>query len=213
MAKQITKLESFISPLLKFKFFRELLLLPSTLSGKRSSNKTEDYGVFKSSLVSHLEGVTLYVSDIKRSVSWYVEKLGFIHEGSTELTKHPFFPGQKIICAYLSAKKHENALVLVQRFNNQGEVISPSTNSFFHIAFEIEDGRSPFEFSQRLKEKGVFISYGPVKHNAEGDGESGGNFAVYALDPDNHYLEFFSDMDTIENYQDRYGNLKCYQRV
>ena len=40
------------APLLKRKWFRELVLLPPTLSRRRFSNKTEDYGVFKPSRIA-----------------------------------------------------------------------------------------------------------------------------------------------------------------
>lgn len=213
MAKQISKFETFISPLLRRKVVRELILLPSTLSGKRFSNKTEDYGVFKASLVSHLDSVAIYVSNLNRSVPWYVEKLGFVHEGTTEVQNHPHFPGYQLRCAYLSSKYHKNALVLVERTDENGKKVPPSTNSFFHIAFEVEDGRTSYEFAKRLRDEGIFISYGPVKHNATGDGESGGNVAVYIFDPDRHYVEFFYDMDTVDNYKERYGELTGSQRA
>lgn len=213
MAKQMTKLESFISPILKSKIVREALLLPNTLSGTRQSNKTEDYGVFQPSLVSHIETIAIYISDLEISVPWYTEKLSFTLEGITDSDSLAAFPGQTLRCAYLNAKNQKNALVLVERSEINGKKIKPSTNSFFHIAFEVENERSSFEFAQRLRKNGVFISYGPVKHNKDGDGESGGNVAVYCFDPDNHYLEFFFDMDTIENYKARYGRLKGDQKV
>lgn len=213
MAKQMTKFESYISPILKNKMIRELILLPQTISGSRQSNKTEDYGVFKPSLVSHIETIAIYVTDLDISVPWYTEKLGFTLAGITEPTEHPEFKGQTIRCAYLNALRQKNTLVLIERTEINGKKIKPSTNSFFHIAFEVEDSRTSFEYAQRLREKGIYISYGPVKHNKDGDGESGGNVAVYFFDPDQHYLEFFYDMDTIDNYKQRYGNLKGSERV
>ena len=67
----------------------------------------------------------------------------------------------------------------------------------------------------RLKALRQRIVYGPVKHNSEpgGDGESGGNVAVYTYDPDGHYVEFFYDMDTIENYKARYGTRTGSERA
>ena len=40
--------------LLKRKWFRELVLAPPTISRRRFSNKTEDYGVFQPSLVKSI---------------------------------------------------------------------------------------------------------------------------------------------------------------
>jgi len=54
-----------------------------------------------------------------------------------------------------------------------------------------------------------------VRHNntpPHGDGETGGNTAYYAYDPDFHNIEFFSGMDTVDNYQERYGNKKGSER-
>ncbi|QKE76165.1 VOC family protein (plasmid) [Arthrobacter citreus] len=199
MAKQISKLQTYISPLLKIKLIRELILLPSTISGKRRLNKTEEYPVTKTSLISHIERVAIYVSDLENSINWYVEKLGFTLENITDQFEVEALPNQLIRCALLNTKNQRKALVLVERRDAGGKKIIPSTNGYFHIAFEIEEHRSSFEFAQRLKEKNVFISYGPVKHSHEGDGEIGGNIAVYCLDPDNHYLEFFFDMDKYDS--------------
>ncbi|HLN46843.1 MAG TPA: hypothetical protein VK216_01105, partial [Magnetospirillaceae bacterium] len=57
--------------LLKRQWFRELVLAVPTISGRRFSNKTEDYGVFKSSLVASIGQLSIYVQDIARSRSWY----------------------------------------------------------------------------------------------------------------------------------------------
>ena len=198
MAKQLSKLQTYISPLLKSKSVRELILLYSTLSGKRGINKTEEYPVTNPSLISHIERVAIYVSDLEHSISWYVEKLGFTLESITEQMKVEALPNQTIRCALLNTKNQRNALVLVERKDANGKKIRPSTNGYFHLAFELEEHRTSYEFAQRLREKNVFISYGPVKHSHDGDGEIGGNIAVYCFDPDHHYLEFFFDMDHFE---------------
>ena len=59
------------APLLKRKWFREFVLLPPTISRRRFSNKTEDYGVFKPSQIDHIGQVSIYVQDIDRSRRWY----------------------------------------------------------------------------------------------------------------------------------------------
>lgn len=139
------------------------------------------------------------MSDLENSINWYIEKLGFTLERITEKIEGETLLDQTIRCALLNTKNQRNALVLVERRDACGKKILPSTNGYFHIAFEIEEHRTSFEFAQRLREKNVFISYGPVKHSREGDGEIGGNIAVYCLDPDNHYLEFFFGMDKYDS--------------
>ena len=59
------------APLLRRRWFRELVLTPPTLTGHRFSNKTEDYGVFKPSWIAHIGQVSIYVQDIARSRRWY----------------------------------------------------------------------------------------------------------------------------------------------
>ena len=61
---------------------------------------------------------------------------------------------------------------------------------------------------KEMKTRGSEPYYGPAKHNnskPHGDGESGGNVAVYYFTPDYHHIEFCTDMDTIDNYEGRYG--------
>ncbi|MEM6347539.1 MAG: VOC family protein, partial [Bacteroidota bacterium] len=79
-----------LGPLLRKKWVRKLILLPSTLSGKRFSNKTEDYGVFKPSLISHLDQLSIYVRDIAKSRQWYEELAGMTHSRTCEPEPHPF---------------------------------------------------------------------------------------------------------------------------
>ena len=52
------------APLLKRKWFRALVLAPPTLTGRRFSNKTEDYGVFKPSRIARIAQVSIYVQDV-----------------------------------------------------------------------------------------------------------------------------------------------------
>ena len=81
------------APLLKRKWFRELVLLPPTISRRRFSNKTEDYGVFKPSQIAHIGQVSIYVQDIDRSRRWYEQLGGLRHSRTCEQEPHPFKPG------------------------------------------------------------------------------------------------------------------------
>lgn len=215
MAKQMTPLQSWLSPLLKLKIFRELVLFAPTLGGQRTSNKTEDYGVFKPSRLSHIERVMIYVTDLQRSREWYERVVGATFAGEAGPLPHPFLTGQTLRTLTLALPEQSGALVLIQRREVNGKIVPVSTNSHFHFAFEFPKGRTSFEFAAHLRQHGERIVYGPVKHNSEpgGDGESGGNVAVYTYDPDGHYLEFFYDMDTIENYRARYGGRKGSDRA
>ncbi|MCA0234557.1 MAG: VOC family protein [Bacteroidetes bacterium] len=197
-----------ISPVLKNKWVRNLILLPSTLSGKRFSNKTADYGVFQPSRVSHLDQLSIYVKDIATSRKWYEAIAGMTHSRTCEAEAHPYRAGFTIKCCYMNAKAHDECLVLVELRNEQGEIITPSAMSFHHFALEIDGNQfqDVVNFATAARKKGFVSSYGVVTHNdipPNGDGETGGNTAVYFYDPDYHLIEFCGTMDTIENYKER----------
>jgi len=82
-------------------------------------------------------------------------------------------------------------------------IVMPSRN----LADDVEHGRTSCDMAARLDATRAFIGYRPVTHNSEpgGDGEDGGNTAVYVYDPDGYYVEFFHCMDTRDNYWTRHG--------
>lgn len=215
MAKQMSSLESKIAPLLKLKPVRELILLGPTLSGRRTSNKTEDYGVFEPSRLSHLERIMIYVTDLERSREWYERVIGAAYAGEAGPFPHPTMSDQTMRTLTLDLPDQPGGIVLIQRREVNGKVVPVSNNSHFHFALELPEGRTSFEMAARYKALGQRIVYGPVKHNSEpgGDGESGGNVAVYTYDPDGHYVEVFYDMDTVHNYRARYGGRKGSERA
>ena len=204
--------------LLKRKWFRELVLLPPTLTRKRFSNKTEDYGVFQPSLISHVAQVSIYVQDIERSRRWYEGIAGLSHSRTCDPEKHPFKDGWRIRCCYMSAQEHDACLVLIEEYDPSGKITVPSGMSFFHFAFELAGNRleDVFAFAEQSKKAGFSKNYGVVRHNSEpplGDGETGGNVACYYYDPDYHNVEFCGAMDTIDNYRARYGDKKGSDRA
>lgn len=206
-----------VAVLMKRKWFREMVLLAPTITRRRFSNKTEDYGVFRPSLVSHIAQVSIYVQDIERSRKWYESVAGMRHSRTCEREAHPFKEGWQIRCCYMSALEHEECLVLVEEYDPQGKVSVSSGMSFFHFALEVEGNRleDVVDFARQQREAGRQINYGPVRHNSDpplGDGETGGNVACYLYDPDWHNVEFCGAMDTIENYRARYGDKKGPER-
>jgi len=190
-----------ISFMMKKKWFRQLVLLPSTLSGKRFSNKTEDYGVFKASKISHLDQISIYVRNIEKSKAWYEDIAGMIHSRTTDVEPHPFREGYTMRCCYMSCTNHEECLVLVEAYDPEGRLFIPSGMSFFHFALELQGNRleNVLAFAEEARKKGYVQNYGPARHNdvpPHGDGETGGNVAVYFYDPDYNNVEFCAAMDT-----------------
>jgi catechol 2,3-dioxygenase-like lactoylglutathione lyase family enzyme len=206
------------APLLKRKWFRSLVLLPPTLTRRRFSNKTEDYGVFQPSLVAAMGQVSIYVQDIARSRKWYEGLAGLTHSRTCDQEPHPLKPGWTLRCCYMSALNHEECLVLIEERDPAGKVSVPTGMSFFHTAFELTGNRleDVVAFAAQAKKKKFKRNYGVVRHNSEpplGDGETGGNVACYFYDPDYHNVEFCGAMDTIENYRSRYGDRKGSERA
>ena len=198
-------------PFIKMKWLRELVLLVPTLTGKRSYNKTEDYGVFRDSkcIISNLEQMTYIVSDLEASKDW-LQAMGFFHTRTCEPEAHPFRPGHTLRCAYFSLKDHEECVIIMEHRNEKGQIMEPTIQDVFHSAFELEGNRmeDTFTFWEQNKLLGIKNYYGPAKHNnskPHGDGESGGNVAVYYYTPDFHHIEFCADMDCVDNYEGRYG--------
>lgn len=194
-----------ISPILKKRWIRQFILLPNTLNGSRFSNKTEDYGVFKPSLISHLDQLSIYVRSIEKSKAWYENLAGMIHSRTTNKEPHPFKMGYSIKCCFMSCIDHPECLVLIEEYNEAGQISIPSGMSFFHFALEIDgnEEKDVLEFAKQAKAKGFQPNYGVARHNDNpplGDGETGGNVAVYFYDPDYNNVEFCGAMDTIENY-------------
>jgi catechol 2,3-dioxygenase-like lactoylglutathione lyase family enzyme len=199
--------------LLKRKWFREIVLLPPTVTRRRFSNKTEDYGVFEPSLISGVGQLSIYVQDIALSRDWYERLAGLRHSRTCEPEAHPYKAGWRIRCCYMSAPQHDECLVLIEERDPEGKLTIPTGMSFFHMAFELEGNRleDVFAFADQAKQAGFARNYGPVRHNGTpplGDGESGGNVACYFYDPDYNNVEFCGAMDTIENYRARYGDAK-----
>lgn len=200
-----------ISWIFKKRWVRALILLPKTLSGKRRYNKTEDYGVFRENncVLSHLEQSSYIVTDIEESKAWF-ENMGFTHSRTCPPEPHPELEGHTLTCCYMSAKEHEECIVLMEHRDATGKIIEPSIEDVFHVAYELSGNRleDTFNYRDEMLAKGVNAYYGPAKHNNStpyGDGESGGNVAVYYYSPDYHHLEFCADMDTVDNYSGRYG--------
>jgi catechol 2,3-dioxygenase-like lactoylglutathione lyase family enzyme len=207
-----------LAVLLKRKRVRELILLWPTITRRRFSNKTEDYGVFKPSLVDHIAQLSIYVRDIERSRTWYERVAGMTHSRTCAKEPHPFKPGWSICCCYMSAGEHDECLVLIEERDPAGKITVPSGMSFFHFALEVGGNRleDVMAFAERQRSNGLKLNYGPVRHNSSpplGDGETGGNVACYMYDPDYNNVEFCGAMDTIDNYRERYGNRKGSERM
>ena len=130
------------------------------------------------------------VSDLDRSVAFYVDVLGF--QLLDRSPRDPSFtekvvgvPGAEIEVAYVQAPGHRLELIEYVAPNDRGKVVSrPCDTGFAHIAFDVDDVDSVVDAVRRA---GVEPLSDPVATN---DGPNAGGKAVYTRDPDGVTIEF-----------------------
>ena len=130
------------------------------------------------------------VSDLGRSVAFYVDVLGF--QLLDRSPRDPAFtekvvgvPGAEIEVAYVQAPGHRLELIQYAAPNDRGKVVSrPCDTGFAHIAFDVDDVDLVVDAVRRA---GVEPLSDPVATN---DGPNAGGKAVYTRDPDGVTIEF-----------------------
>ncbi len=187
-----------IAKLMRYAWFRELLMKISSAPDGLPYRETipSDAADGRKALVSGTKNASLYVTDIDRSRTFYETSVGLKHLKTGMPIDHPHVPGRKVqVCAMGFGKTPD--LMLVRQTDEQGRVVPVTDNGLHHLAFWIESSTDIKDFARELKRKGIDLSYGPIKHypGPGGDGGWGGNCAVYAHDPDGHFIEFHNDMD------------------
>ncbi len=73
--------------------------------------------------------------------------------------------------------------------------------SFHHFAMECDSRDDWLAVLEQVESRGIPIVRGPVVHSftdPRGDGSWGENESFYFLDPDDHRIEIFCDMATID---------------
>ena len=155
--------------------------------------------------VFRMQHLSLEVTDMERSIAFYRNFLGMkLSE------RHPAGEVEAIpieLCFMRLGSVHHD-LVLV---NNPKKSYSPKAGSpgddrkgppsFHHFAFECRDRNAWLAMLQKAKDMGIEIVRGPVLHSPwdpRGDGSWGENESFYVLDPDNHRIEIFCDMASID---------------
>lgn len=147
--------------------------------------------------VAALASYSVFVSDLARSRAFYETVVGLEAGALCGPSEHPLFPNRTITYCAMHGRHLRNSLILIEQRDVQGEVIPVGDRGLMHLALSLEEGQTPYEVAEYLKQLHIPISYGPVKHyeGSGGDGGSGGNVAVYIHDPDAHMVEIYCCMD------------------
>lgn len=154
---------------------------------------------------SALQHLALEVSDTERSIEFYRQFLGM---KVTERHKAGEVAGIPVDLTFMRLGRRHHDLVIM---HNPGKTYTPRPKNplddaegipaFHHYAYECPDRESFLGVLERAKELGLEIVRGPVVHSPwdpRGDGSWGENESFYVLDPDNHRIEIFCDLATID---------------
>lgn len=197
-----------VSRMLRYKWFREFLMLTSSApkTMKYADSVPPDANDGRKALVSGVKNASLYVSDIARSRAFFEDTAGLKHLKTGEPVDHPYKPGCKVQVCALGFRDTPD-LMLARQTDADGNVIPVTDNGLHHVAFWVEQSTHINDFAKELKRKGYELSYGPVKHypGPGGDGGWGGNRAVYLHDPDGHFIEFCNEMDPYGTHYEMRG--------
>lgn len=121
--------------------------------------------------VMHIKSITLLVLDLKRSIEFYVDILGFtiLHQASKEVQ--------------LSANEQD---VLVTLIEDRAALPYDETLGLYHVAFLLPNEKCLAETVRRLTDK---------RYPITGASDHGVSQAIYLDDPDGHGIEIYVDYD------------------
>jgi len=144
-----------------------------------------------------IDHVNIVVSDMERSVRFYIETLGLRRGFETVLEgewveRVTGLPGAKAPCVFMETDDPNVRLELLQYLSPDGATLElnslPNTAGLRHLAFTLPDTQALWELAARLRAAGVPLVSDPVKVPFT-VGNLGHKHLLYFLDPDGTIIE------------------------
>lgn len=101
---------------------------------------TIDSGAFGASSIAWIGQLSILTADTAWSRAWYEDEVGLRHVRTHRREPHPFKTGWEIRCCYMSARHHDECLVLIEEYDPSGMKTVPAGMCCFQFAVE---GQSP----------------------------------------------------------------------
>ncbi len=128
-------------------------------------------------MISHLQMITIYVSDLERALAFYVDQLGF-----TRLAEYDDGQGQRLIWVIPAPASQDERATEIALFA-AADPADPRIGSASGMVFTAADVQATYD---ELKARGVTFVQELIRHNTgAGDGDQEAQF----VDPDgNRFL-------------------------
>ena len=155
--------------------------------------------------VTRLQHLSLEVTDLDRSIAFYRDFLGLKVTERHRAGEVAAIP-MEMVFMRAGADHHDMVLIHNPKKTYTHRPRGPEEDlsgppMFHHFAFACADRAAWLKMLDRARELEIEIVRGPVVHSPwdpRGDGSWGENEAFYVLDPDNHRIEIFCDMATVD---------------
>ncbi|MFF2655553.1 VOC family protein [Streptomyces sp. NPDC058045] len=152
--------------------------------------------------IGHVHHVGLTVSDLDRSVAFYVENLGCVPVMSQEksggyLAAIVGYPDASVRMTHLKAKRGDLVIELFEYLTPQSQKLplEPRLIGNPHLCFVVENLSETYT---ELRARGVEFFSAPIEIDT---GANAGGWGVYLRDPDNIIIELFQLARRQENDQ------------
>jgi catechol 2,3-dioxygenase-like lactoylglutathione lyase family enzyme len=189
-ANSPTLLRQRLAELLGRPWFRGRTRRSRTAAREHRSTRTEVHGASGALSIARIGQLSVFTTDIDWSRAWYEDVTGLHHSRTMEREPHPRDRDRQIRCCYLSARDHDECLVLIEEYDAQGRIVAPSGMCSLHFALAHDGRKAP-----------------PVDN-----GQTGGDVTRGYYDPDWNYVAFCRGGDVGSNRREPGRDVDGHQR-